>query len=324
MNRQKGTRKVTVSLVFISFFALSVLIVCAAQQEDDLRRVWNKKFVEARQKNADAQLTKSSRPKPAKATSQVKTKAGAGQKAEPVKPSVSLPAEHLEGDLVGVTIWRLTEKSAQANKDTPRILIQQPNGRLGRLVAERVTAETVFSTNQRVRIGIEVPRGQNGYLYVIDREVYVDGTKSVPYLIFPSQTTPRGGNLVAAGKIVYVPAQGDPHPYFNIERSRKDQVSELLTIIVSPAPLDVQPGALNAPTELDPSLVARWEQEWGGRTERRELGGGAGKSWTAQEKQAGEGKRKLLQNDPLPQTVYFVFGKRGDHTLISVPLRIAP
>ncbi len=316
-------RQITVCLVFISLFALSVLTVRAAQQEDDLRRVWNKKFVEARQKNAQAQPPISSRTKPAKSPSQIKTKAGEGQKADPVKPSAPLPAD-LEGDLVGVTIWRLAEKSAGANKDQPRVMVQQPNGRVGQLVAERVTAETAFHIHQRVRIGIEVPRGQNGYLYVIDREVYADGTKSVPYLIFPSQTTPRGGNLVTAGKLVYVPAQGDPHPYFNIERDRKDQVSELLTIIVSPVPLEVQPGAPNAPTELAPSLVTQWEQDWGGRTERRELRGGAGKSWTAQEKEAGEGKRKLLQNDPLPQTVYFVAGKRGDHTLISVPLRIAP
>ena len=238
--------------------------------------------------------------------------------------AAAAPAVPLAGDLVGVTIWRLTEKAAQAAKDQPRIMVQQANGRVGRLAAERVTAETAFHTNQRIRLGIEIPRVPNGYLYVIDREVYADGSKSVPYLIFPSQTTPHGGNLVTAGKIVYVPAQGDPLPYFSLERSRNDQVSELLTIIVSPVPLEVQPAAPNAPTELDPSLVAHWEQEWGGRTERRELRGGAGKSWTAQEKEAGEGKRKLLQNDPLPQTVYFVAGKRGDHTLISVPLRLAP
>jgi hypothetical protein len=101
-------------------------------------------------------------------------------------------------------------------------------------------------------------------------------------------------------------------------------VSELLTIIITPTPLDLQPGPPNAPAELDSALVARWEQQWGGHTERRELQGGAGAKWTAREKEAGEGKRKLLQDDPLPQTVYFIAGKRGEHALVNVPLRIAP
>jgi hypothetical protein len=129
---------------------------------------------------------------------------------------------------------------------------------------------------------------------------------------------------VSAGKIIYVPAQGDPLPHFTIQRSRADQVSELLTIIVSPNPLDAQPGPPSNPTPLDPALVAQWEKQWGGRTERREMRGGAGTAWTAKEKEAGEGKRKLLQGDPLPQTVYLVSGKVSGYTLANVPIRLAP
>jgi hypothetical protein len=287
------------------------------QEEDNLRRVWNKKFIEARQKSAQTASSSTAR----------RRKGSKGEKAAQVKPlpaAAAGAAESLDGDLVGVTLWRLAESSPKVDRDHPQIMVRYPDGRLNPLVAERVIADTVFQMNQRVRIGIEVPRDKNGYLYVIDREVYADGTMSEPYLIFPSRSTPPAGNRITAGKLIYVPAQGDPHPYFNIQRSRTDQVSELLTIIVTPAPLDVQPGPPNAPAELDPALVARWEQQWGGRTERRELRGGAGAKWTAREKEAGEGKRKLLQNDPLPQTVYFVAGKRGEHALVNVPLRIAP
>lgn len=311
------------NFLLLNLFALSALAVQSArkQEDDDLRRVWNKKFVEARNKNAAAQ---SARLSPAK---QQKTRGAENAPTTVVAKSpaaISSPTENLNGELIGVTFWRLTEAMAKADKSQPRIMVRGGDGRISQLTAERVVADTPFQPGQRVRIGIEIPREKSGYLYVIDREVYADGTMSEPYLIFPSQNTPSNGNRVTAGKVIYVPAQGDPLPHFTIQRSRSDQVSELLTIIVSPNPLDLQPGAPNNPTQLDPALVAQWEKQWGGRTERRELKGGAGTAWTTREKEAGEGKRKLLQGDPLPQTVYFVAGRGGEHTLVQVPLRIAP
>lgn len=291
----------------------------AAQSQDDdpLRRIWNKKFIEARQKSAQPVIAAAG---PRKRRSKV-------EKTPDAHAGLTLAAGAaggLDGDLVGVTLWRLAESRPTTKKEQTRASIESPDGKGRPLIAERVIADTLFQMNQRVRIGVEVPREKNGFLYVIDREVYADGTMSEPYLIFPSRSTPEGGNRLIAGKVVYIPAQGDPFPYFNIQRSRTDQVSELLTIIITPTPLDVTPGPHNAPVELDSTLVASWEQQWGGRTERRELTGGAGGAWTSQEKEAGEGKRKLQQNDPLPQTVYFIAGKRGDHVLLNVPLRIGP
>jgi hypothetical protein len=302
------------SVILICFFAYSPRPAAALpQEEDDLRRIWNKKFIEARQKNERVAA---------------KGRAGSGAKTGKPMPSQSTlttaaALQKLPGDLVGVTLWRLAENNPQNRKDLPLIQVRQANGNVNSLIAERVFADTAFTPNQLVRIGIEVPREKQGYLYVIDREVYADGSMSEPYLIFPSRSTPAGGNQVAAGRIIYVPAQGDPNPYFHIQRNRADQVSELLTIIVTPTPLNVRPGPPDAPAELDATMVARWEQKWGGRTERRELAGGAGLAWTRIEKEAGEGRRKLVQSDPLPQTVYFVAGNRGDHTLVQVPLKIA-
>lgn len=304
--------------LILSVFALAASAGRPAQaQEDELRRIWNKKFLEARRQNAHAAR------RPPRTRAGVDKTANASVIREGSNPA-ALSAESLDGNLVGVTLWRMAETPQKAGKDQARIMQQQRNGAVDHLFGERVIADTVFATRERVRIGIEVPRKQDGYLYILDREVYVDGAMSAPFLIFPSQSTPPGGNRVIAGKVVYVPAQGDPLPYFNIERSRGDQVSELLTILIAPAPLDVQPGPPNAPAELDRALVAQWEQQWGGRTERRELQGGAGIAWTTREKEAGEGRRKLLQGDLLPQTIYFVAGRHGDHTLVQVPLRIAP
>ena len=52
----------------------------------------------------------------------------------------------------------------------------------GELTAERIDTGAPLALGDRVRLTIESPNG--GFLYVIDREVYDDGTTSDPYLIF--------------------------------------------------------------------------------------------------------------------------------------------
>ena len=207
--------------------------------------------------------------------------------------------------LIGVTIWRLSD-----DQDRP--------------TAERATADTLFTEGERLRLSIEVPRRCDSHLYVIDREVYADGSISDPYLIFPSQTTPEGGNVVTAGKPVFVPARGDEFPYFTLERARKDLLREELTIIVSPKPLKLPLGTPDRPVKLEKAQMAQWERQWGGRAESREEQDGAGKLWTAAEREADKGERRLIQGDPLPQTIFHIKAAPGAPVMLRVPLRIAP
>ena len=79
---------------------------------------------------------------------------------------------------------------------------------------------------------------RSGYLYVIDREQYADGTFSEPYLIFPTTRTLNGDNKVNVGKLIEIPAQDDGPPYFTLKRSRPDQVAEVLSVLITPEPLD--------------------------------------------------------------------------------------
>jgi hypothetical protein len=260
-----------VLLVFCSLWAIAVPSL-QGEEEDNTRRIWNKRFREAR--------------------GRIRSK----------RPRVT----EVNGELIGFTIWRLRE----TNQSEP--------------IAERATADTLFLEGEQVRLSIETTQEGNGYLYVIDREVYADGTMSDPYLIFPSQTTPPGGNIVIAGKPVYVPAQGDPNPYFTLERSRRDHISENLTIIVSPKPLKLPLGTPANPARLDVARVAQWEKQWGGRVERREDRDEAGKQWTLAEREASRGERRLVQGDPLPQTIFLVKVKPGAPMMLHAPLQIAP
>jgi hypothetical protein len=254
------------------------------EREDETRGLWNKQFMAARARKTAAKTTAKARP-------------------------------GVDGELIGVTFWRLRPATAS---DDQRILLQQ------QLLPERVGADTTFSRSDRVRLGIEVPRQGKSYLYIIDREVYPDGSVSDPHLIFPLKSTRGGNNVVTAGKIIEIPARGDKSPYFDLSLPtlREDRVGERLTIIVSPKRLNLP--LSNKPLKLDPAQVAQWESQWGGPTERREARGGAGKGWTVEEKGAGEGKRILRQDDPLPQTIYLVKVKPSGPVAVTVPLRIAP
>src|SRR5262245_52000225 len=184
--KAKSVRYWVMNFLLLNLFALSALAVQSAQkqEDDDLRRVWNKKFVEARNKNAMAQSARLSpaRRRKTRGAENAQTTAAANSPA-----AVPSPPESLNGELIGVTFWRLTEAQAKVGKSQPGLAVRGSDGRVSQLIAERVAADTPFQPGQRVRIGIEIPREKNGYLYVIDREVYADGTMSEPYLIFPSQ-----------------------------------------------------------------------------------------------------------------------------------------
>lgn len=255
-------------------------------KEDPSRKLWNKQFESAR-------------------TKVVKR-----------KPGGKVQTTGSE-DLIGITIWRLRDASSNETTNTPRLLFQQ-----GQLIPERVRIDTTFGEKDRVRLNIEVPRVNNHYLYVIDREVYADGTMSAPYLIFPTKRTRGGDNTVRAGKLIEIPAVNDNPPYFHFTSFRKDRVRERLTIIVSPQLLSFP--LRDEPLQLDESRVTRWEEQWGGTPEWRETPNGPGRSWTAAEKEAGEGARLLAQGDPLPQTMYRAKSNRSGHLLIVVALQIAP
>ncbi|MGH9846191.1 MAG: DUF4384 domain-containing protein [Blastocatellia bacterium] len=282
--------------------------VCAQDpaQEEDARRLWDSEFLK---KRAEAKT-------PAPARKPMGYRRVAAKKPAPAKPNATdaKPAiEAVEGEMVGVTVWRLrATKTADAQES--RLLLEEDEK--SEWTLERVESETVFAPGDRVRLSIESPR--NGYLYVIDREQYTDGTLSNPHLIFPTLRNRNGDNSVKAGKVIELPGKSA----FRLSSLREDYAGEALTVIVTEQPLaDVTVG--ERIVKLDPALVARWEKQWNASIERFELIGGAGKTYTKAEREAGqEGSRVLTQEDELPQTLYRVVAARSNPLLITVPLRM--
>ena len=218
----------------------------------------------------------------------------------------------VSGDsVVGVTVWRL--RPSREADEGERMIVHEGSDAAS-WVPERVPANAGLAEGDRVRLSVEAAR--TGYLYVIDREQYADGTLGEPYLIFPTTRTLGGDNKVKAGRLVDIPAQEDSPPFFTLKRSRADQVGELLSVIITPAPLDeLQIGA--QAQRLSPELVTRWEKSWGAQTGRMELSDGAGKLWTREEKEAGaSGARLLKASAPNPQTLYYRPGVKSDEPLL--------
>jgi hypothetical protein len=221
--------------------------------------------------------------------------------------------------VIGVTLWRL--RASQSSDSQGARILEHQGAKSAEWTAERIEADTRINEGERVRVSIESP--STGYLYVIDREQYSDGTLGDAYLIFPTTRTRGGNNGVVAGRVIEFPAQEDNPPYFTLTRSRPEHVGEILILIVSPQQLADLP-ASPEPVKVAPDKVAKWEKDWGGRVEQFELEGGSGLPYTKAEKSAGgDGSRMLTQGDPLPQTILRLNGTPGAPVLVKIVLRLS-
>ena len=199
-------------------------------------------------------------------------------------------------------------------------MLPRPGAKGADEVPERVDPKTELTAGDHFRLTVEVPA--SGFLYVIDREKYKDGTESAPYLIYPNWQTRSGDNVVAPGRLIEIPDRREQVNTFELKPDRADEVAEVLSLLVSPEPLSgLKIG--DQPLKLEESVYAAWEKKWGVQAEQFELVGGPGQAWTDKEKLAGgDHAATMTQDDALPQTLYRVNVKPGNAVLVQVPLKI--
>ena len=308
----------------MKLFALAIcaLAVAAQDPETGFRQLWNQELLNKRPpaKNPAESLNRKATYKPIDKPAVVAVKKDTAVKE--TKKAQSAPPISPNDTVLGVTMWRLRPARQADGKNTTRLLILPPDGdrsKAAELVPERVDADTPMKKGERVRLTVEVPR--NGYLYVIDREVFADGSTSDPYLIYPTRYTRQGENFVAAGRILEIPDSRDIVNHFELD-SKPNQVAEQFSILVTPEPL---PGNMRAdPVALKVSEAeyGKWEKEFFVQCERWDLDGGAGKAWTETEEGAGRTGSKLTQDDPLPQTLYKITCQPGKAILVKVPIKV--
>ena len=290
---------------WICLFAVGLVIHCAiaqsrAQDADATRHLWDTAT------SAPPSDAAPARKKPVKRLYRIAT---------PAVPVTGVAP----GTVIGVTLWRLRPIRPA---DRGERLITHEGPESTEWLPERVASGTRLAEGDRFRVSIEAAR--DGYLYVIDREEYADGSLGEPVLIFPTTRTRGGDNQVSAGRVVEIPGQDDAPPFFTLRKSRPDHVAESVTIIVSPAPLE----GLNITDKqqrLSEKQVAAWQKQWGGQDGHLEMEDGAGRQWTRAEKDAGlDGTRSLGKADPVPQAIYYRPGVgSAEPVLVQVQLKYA-
>lgn len=239
--------------------------------------------------------------------------------ASPQAPAVKkLPANKEAGTLLGITVWRLRpSKSGEAS--AIRALVHEDAGD-EEWTPERVRSDTPLGEGQKVIVSSEAT--QEGYLYIIDRDEYADGTQSTPTLIFPTLRTRSGHNHISPGVVVSIPAPDDKPSYFTVKHTRPDQVNEVLTFLITPTPL-AELTITREQLKLSNEQVARWTKQSKVTSYKLEDAAHEGKIYSVEEKEAARGGRLLTKDDPLPQTMYRVKSKPGDPVMLDVRLKIS-
>jgi hypothetical protein len=228
---------------------------------------------------------------------------------------------------LGVTIWRL--RPSVSSDQAKELIDSGESGGKKEWTLERVEGDTELAIGEKVRLSIE-SLSHRGYLYVVDREQYADGSRGAARLIFPTLRTRRGNNYVEPGQLIDIP----PSPrYFNIRQSEPGKliVAEVLTLLLTQKPLELPSSVSEKAMTLPEKLLTDWEQRWKTEAVQLELEGGAGQALTAREQTVIRGNAKdlldddreeLTQEDPLPQTVYHATIRQGDAVFVTVSLRI--
>jgi len=261
----------------ISSFAMLVLIalaigVSAQRQEEMTRKLWDTAFSSPSTKTTN--------------------KRRVYRNATPNVPVNDVAPE----TVVGVTLWRLRRPT---RTDSGERLIVHDENATTEWIPERISAITKLGQGDRLRISVEAVRA--GYVYIIDREQYADGSLGEPYLIFPTTRTGGGDNQVAMGRLLDIPAQDDSPPFFVMKKTRPDHVAEVLSVIVTPTKLDnIQ--ITDKALKLTDEQVASWEKSWGSSVGHMEMAM-AGQPWTKEEKDART--RALTASAPPPQLVFY-------------------
>jgi hypothetical protein len=270
--------------------------------QDTRRKIVSDDFIKNRR-----QVTRPSR----KGKSRVETKRPTYRLVSDPTVDSRLPTGNFEQ--LGITIWRL--RPARTGDAGRRALIREKsNGLLW--AAERVQSDSTFREGDYIRISVESPRA--GYLYVIDRELSADGSTGEAMLIFPWA---EADNKLVPGSLIDIPGEEDDPNHFTARVTHRNQVGELLTFIVTATPLDL--ALSDKPLRIEPRELSRWEELWGGVSERYEMEGGVGQAWTQEEQQAAAKKktRQLTRDDPPPQTIYRVATTDPKALVVHLQLR---
>lgn len=328
-------KKSYLHIVFIFFLALSI----NAQDEPKTRSITSDDFASQRPASggASGSLGKTSRSnsksnrvsyKFVRRSQPIARRKNAVKRKNP--PTVTQPKPEKISEL-GLNIWKLRPSTARDGGFKLPVL----NNNVRQMwTAERVSGEIPFKKGDRIRIAVE--SSVSGYLYVVNSEVFSDGSFSEPFLIFPAGKD--DDNSIQPGMLVDIPDQAEDLPYFIINPKSENYAGELLTVIISPKPLtnlktDDEGKLFNLDELIEMELDA--ENEIFSRTDKQDFiytdaeasatCGAKMRQLTrekSKEKPCGAKTRQLTREEPLPQTIYRIKTTAGQPVVAIINLPV--
>lgn len=242
-----------------------------------------------------------------------------------VKPPVKAAPKDLMDGLLGFTVWK--RRPATETDVAKELVEEQAGGKVqnSEYTLERMGLDVPLAIGEKIRLSIE-SLSHSGYLYVVDRELYSDGSYSNPKLIYPTLRSKNRNSPIGAGDLIFIPETS-----FTVKpnQSEKKQVAEVLTIIVSPKILIDESMLQTKAIDLPINQFMSWFKQWEVNTTLFEQEEGVGQTITLVEQTAGQDFAKglveepatLTQDDPLPQAVFRSKIKRGNPVLVNVSLK---
>jgi hypothetical protein len=241
-------------------------------------------------------------------------------------PVKAAPKGIMDG-LLGFTVWK--HRPATETDAAKELVEEKIGGKVqnSEYTLERMGLDVPLAIGEKIRLSIE-SLSHSGYLYVVNRELYSDGTYGVPKLIYPTLQTNSRNSPVEAGDLIFIPESSAKVFTVKANQSEKKQVGEILTVIISPKILIDESMLKTKAIDLPMAQFTSWLKQWEVNTTLFEQEGSVGQTITPVEQTAGQDVAKglveepaaLTQDDPLPQSVFRSKVKRGNPMLVNVLL----
>ena len=242
------------------------------------------------------------------------------QLSSPAEPQTRPAPDDL---FVGLNLWRMRLAEASAPVRVRGLKHRTDPEGAKEWTAERIALAQPVAEGEILRISVE--SAQSGYLYIINRDVYANGDRSQPILIFPTLSLRGGNNRVEPGVPVELPDFRDQPPAFTVERTRADQNGIELLLMVTPKPL-AEISVRNSEQGLREEQVASWVRAWGSNVDVTEDSSTVGAVYTLAERRAAgdDPSRPLGPDDPVPLTLFHRQGRPEAPMLVIALIKLAP
>jgi hypothetical protein len=240
----------------------------------------------------------------------------------PSRQSLPAAVQQLGDSFIGMNLWHM--RLASADAPVKMRGLKHPDDPKGVLdwTPVRVSLSEPVAEGEAMRISLESAR--KGYLYVVDRDIYSNGQKGAPTLIFPTKRIRGGKNNIEPGVPIEIPTLQDNPPYFVVERTRPDQTAIQLTVVVSLQPLPEVFTQLSE-QQLREDQVVGWERQWGSQVSLTEDQALVGKVYTLAERNAASNAaRPLGEHDAIPVSLFYRPGHAGEPMVATAMIQLKP